>query len=647
MENFGKSKVPCVQEFQISRQETACVQICQVTKRFGEDLVLKEVNLTLNYGQVYGIVGNNGSGKTVLMKCICGFLPTTTGTIHVFGKQIGRDVDFPESLGVIIETPGFLTQYTGAQNLEILASMRGQITKADIRLVLRRVGLDPDMKKPVGKYSLGMRQRLGIAQAIMEDPRFLILDEPFNGLDKHGVAEIRELLLELKAAGKTILLASHNEEDIRILCDHVYEMDGGILKERTKFHPNPSFHKKLRQPFLIGACLFLSIFLLPVSAVASEADGESTFVSTDSDNQPPAQEDTSSDLDGFFSGDDTSDSTNDKTIHVIIENGDSSAITDPGTDSTAISEDGYTDNGSEGYAGGNSGSTSSGEVILHKPQILLEDSNLSGQSLNAGTTQEMSVTFRNKSRSQNVFGLKVSLSTETKGIEFAQNSFYVQRLTPGEAITLKQLMIIAPNTDPGQVTVTFSMEYEDSKANAATGSETLTFNISQQLRAELEVTDIPSAIYTMDTIEVPVKAMNLGRDKLYNAKVSLEADGLSPSGTVFLGNIDAGAEAEGSMKIYVKGTKELSQGQISGRFLLTYEDSSGNSYETASDFQTELKETQIQSLKVEEDQTQTNSWWYSILAVAALFLICIILLLLVSLRRKSILLEEARKAASH
>ena len=145
------------------------------------------------------------------MKCICGFLPVTTGTIFVFGKKIGHDVAFPESLGVIIETPGFLTQYTGFKNLEILADMNGRISKADIRIVLKRVGLDPDM----------------------EDPLFLILDEPFNGLDKHGVEEIRELLLDLKAAGKTILLASHNEEDIRILCDHVYEMDGGILRERT------------------------------------------------------------------------------------------------------------------------------------------------------------------------------------------------------------------------------------------------------------------------------------------------------------------------------------------------------------------------------------------------------------------------------
>ncbi|MDE6312295.1 MAG: ATP-binding cassette domain-containing protein [Lachnospiraceae bacterium] len=211
------------------KKRNPCIEISRVTKCFGEDSILKEVNLELESGKVYGIVGNNGSGKTVLMKCICGFLTTTTGTIRVFGKQIGKDVDFPESLGVIIETPGFLTNLTGRKNLEILADMRRQISKADIRLVLKKVGLDPDMKKPVAKYSLGMRQRLGIAQAIMEDPQLLILDEPFNGLDKHGVGEIRKILLELKSEGKTILLASHNEEDIRILCDEVYEMDAGVL----------------------------------------------------------------------------------------------------------------------------------------------------------------------------------------------------------------------------------------------------------------------------------------------------------------------------------------------------------------------------------------------------------------------------------
>lgn len=207
------------------------IELIHVTKKFGQELVLKEVNLTLEQGRVYGIVGNNGSGKTVLMKCICGFLIPTTGLIQVFGSSIGQDVDFPESLGMIIETPGFLTNLTGRKNLEILAGMRRKIGPAEIQQVLEKVGLDPALKKPVANYSLGMRQRLGIAQAIMEDPKLLILDEPFNGLDKHGVGEIRKLLLELKEEGKTILLASHNEEDIRILCDEVYEMDGGVLRK--------------------------------------------------------------------------------------------------------------------------------------------------------------------------------------------------------------------------------------------------------------------------------------------------------------------------------------------------------------------------------------------------------------------------------
>ena len=207
------------------------IELIHVTKKFGQELVLKEVNLTLEQGRVYGIVGNNGSGKTVLMKCICGFLIPTTGLIQVFGSSIGQDVDFPESLGVTIETPGFLTNLTGRKNLEILAGMRRKIGPAEVLKVLEKVGLDPALNKPVANYSLGMRQRLGIAQAIMEDPKLLILDEPFNGLDKHGVGEIRKLLLELKEEGKTILLASHNEEDIRILCDEVYEMDGGVLRK--------------------------------------------------------------------------------------------------------------------------------------------------------------------------------------------------------------------------------------------------------------------------------------------------------------------------------------------------------------------------------------------------------------------------------
>lgn len=208
------------------------IEINHVTKKFGDDIILHDININMEQGKVYGISGNNGSGKTVLMKCICGFLPVTKGRIRVGGKIIGTEIDFPESIGVIIETPGFLTNLGGMRNLEILAGLKGKISKEEIRKAIRKAGLDPDLKKSVSKYSLGMRQRLGIAQAIMEDPEFLILDEPFNGLDKHGVEDIRNLLLELKKQGKTIILASHNSEDIRILCDKVYEMDGGKIQEK-------------------------------------------------------------------------------------------------------------------------------------------------------------------------------------------------------------------------------------------------------------------------------------------------------------------------------------------------------------------------------------------------------------------------------
>ena len=205
------------------------ISIQDVYKSFGEEMVLKGVTRDFEEGKIHGIVGNNGSGKTVLMKCICGFLHPTKGKIFVNYKQVGKDMDFPDDMGIIIETPGFLPNLTGQKNLQLLASLKKKIGHETIRKVIERVGLDPDMKKPVGKYSLGMRQRLGIAQAIMEDPHILILDEPFNGLDKHGVAQMRELIKGLRTEGKTIILASHNQIDIDELCDTVCEMDAGIM----------------------------------------------------------------------------------------------------------------------------------------------------------------------------------------------------------------------------------------------------------------------------------------------------------------------------------------------------------------------------------------------------------------------------------
>lgn len=207
------------------------VQNLQLTIKKTE--ILKGISVNFEKGKIHGLIGRNGSGKTMLMKCICGFVRPTAGTVIVAGKRIGKDCDFPESVGIIIETPGFIPYYSGYRNLKLLADLNCKIGKEEIRAAMQKVGLDPDLKRHVRKYSLGMRQRLGLAQAIMENPDLLILDEPMNGLDKEGVADMRQYLLDLKAQGKTILIASHSAEDIAVLCDTVCEMDKGVLTRCT------------------------------------------------------------------------------------------------------------------------------------------------------------------------------------------------------------------------------------------------------------------------------------------------------------------------------------------------------------------------------------------------------------------------------
>lgn len=207
------------------------VDIKNVTKQYGANKVLKDVSMTCETGKIYGLIGRNGSGKTVLLKCICGLVIPTSGEVSVWGQSVGKDVDFPENIGFIIESPGFLLQESGLSNLKHLASIRGKIGIDEIRESMNTVGLDPDLKLHVGKYSMGMRQRLGIAQAIMEKPKLLVLDEPMNGLDNQGVEHIRSLLLALKESGVTILLASHFKDDIAYLCDEVYQMDAGIISK--------------------------------------------------------------------------------------------------------------------------------------------------------------------------------------------------------------------------------------------------------------------------------------------------------------------------------------------------------------------------------------------------------------------------------
>ncbi len=192
--------------------------------------IFEDINATFESGNIYGLVGRNGSGKTMLMKSICGLCHLTSGRIFVHGKMVGEDIDIPDCIGAIIEVPGFLPDVSGYHNLKYLADIRQCIGKEEIYNAMRTVGLDPESKKKVRKYSLGMRQRLGIAQAIMENQDILILDEPMNGLDIHGVEDVKALLKDLRDQEKTIILTSHHSEDIHELCNIVYNIVDGHMQ---------------------------------------------------------------------------------------------------------------------------------------------------------------------------------------------------------------------------------------------------------------------------------------------------------------------------------------------------------------------------------------------------------------------------------
>ena len=209
------------------------ISVNNITKRYGENEVLSEISVELNAGRIYGLVGRNGCGKTMLMKCICGFVKPTSGKIVIDGKVLGKDMDVPENMGLIIETPGFIPNYSGYKNLSLLASVRGKTSKKEILEYMEMIGLDTKNRKHVGKYSLGMRQKLGIVQAIMEKPEILLLDEPMNSLDKKSVELVRKLIRKTADDGATVLLSSHNQEDIDTLCDIVYRMEDGKIIDNS------------------------------------------------------------------------------------------------------------------------------------------------------------------------------------------------------------------------------------------------------------------------------------------------------------------------------------------------------------------------------------------------------------------------------
>lgn len=208
---------------------SAIIELIQVSKSFSHRPVLKDISLSVEAGSTVGIVGSNGSGKSVLFQTICGFLTPDRGTVQIRGEVLGKGRDFPDNIGVLINSPGFISLNTGLQNLRYLAGIRGVIGERQIRTAMQKVGLDPEDKTRVEHYSLGMKQKLGLAQAIMEGQDILILDEPFNALDYKTHNDVKEIIRILQAEGKTIMLTSHNYEDLETLCNKIYVLDDGNL----------------------------------------------------------------------------------------------------------------------------------------------------------------------------------------------------------------------------------------------------------------------------------------------------------------------------------------------------------------------------------------------------------------------------------
>ncbi|KAF0993773.1 ABC transporter ATP-binding protein [Geobacillus sp. TFV-3] len=209
------------------------VVLSNVSKTIKTREVLRNMNLELERGKIYGFVGPNGSGKTMLFRVISGLVKPSSGTVTVFGQTLHQDVSFPSDIAVLLEKPGFLEQYSGFDNLHFLAMIQNKIGKREVEEAIARVGLDPRDKRPVKAYSLGMRQRLAIAQCIMEKPQLMLLDEPMNGLDEKSVDQVYEIIREENERGCTILLTSHHKVDVESLCHHVYSMNEGVITGMT------------------------------------------------------------------------------------------------------------------------------------------------------------------------------------------------------------------------------------------------------------------------------------------------------------------------------------------------------------------------------------------------------------------------------
>lgn len=203
-----------------------------LSKTIKNNKILDNVNLTFESGHVYGLVGRNGSGKTMLLRAICGLIFPDSGKVIIDGKQLHKDISFPEICGIIIENTDLLPNFSAFDNLKMLSEIKNTANDNMIKSAIKSVGLDPDSKKKVKTFSLGMKQRLSIAQALFEDPDILLLDEPTNALDEDGVNDVRRILLEQKKKNKLIIIASHNKEDISLLSDTVISVSNGRFQRK-------------------------------------------------------------------------------------------------------------------------------------------------------------------------------------------------------------------------------------------------------------------------------------------------------------------------------------------------------------------------------------------------------------------------------
>ena len=206
------------------------IEITDLVKDIKGKRIIDHVTLHLESGKITGLKGVNGSGKTMLMRLVCGLITPTSGSIVINGKRLGKDITFPESVGILIENPAFLDAYSGFENLKLLASIKHSVGPEEIRQTIARVGLDPDDKKKYRKYSLGMKQRLGIAAAVMEEPDIIILDEPTNALDSDGVAMLKEILHDQRERGALVLISCHDLPTLQELSDEIYLMESGALR---------------------------------------------------------------------------------------------------------------------------------------------------------------------------------------------------------------------------------------------------------------------------------------------------------------------------------------------------------------------------------------------------------------------------------